>query len=467
MDNLKNLPLVLVVDDEPAVLETFVTILEEKFRILTANDGKEALEKISEEEVNLVFLDIKMPDMDGLDVLRRIKEYDEKIPVIMATATDTARKVVEAMKLGAFNYITKPFDVEEIMAVAQKAMEQERLIKEVASLRYQREEIKVENIIGKSKKIKEIFDVIGKVIKNDSTVLICGESGTGKELIARAIHFNSLRRQKSFIPINCASIPENLLESELFGHEKGAFTGAAGQKLGMFELADNGTLFLDEISGLRLDVQANLLRALEEREIRRVGGVKIIKIDVRIISATNVDLKQAVKDGKFRYDLYYRLNVIPIYLPPLRERKEDIPVLVEHFLEKYSKVFRKKNDGLSPEALECLMDYDWPGNIRELKNVIERLVALKDESMIKPVDLPFDIFIKGNLTRNFNADGGLKEASRDFEKQYIEAVLKRSGGNQVKAAKILGIHRNALFNKMKSLGLKSRLPQNESMAIRE
>ena len=456
MDSKKNLPVVLVVDDEPAVLEAFESILEERFKVLTARGGKEALGIIAKEPIDLVFLDIAMPDMDGMQVLRKIKEYDENLCVIMATATDSARKAVEAMQLGAFNYIAKPFDVEEVMTLALKAVEQEKLLREVVYFRRQREEIGFDNIIGKSKKIREIFGIIEKIIKNDATVLICGESGTGKELIARAIHFNSPRKQKPFIPINCASIPESLLESELFGHEKGAFTEATSQRLGMFELANEGTLFLDEISGLKLDVQGNLLRALEEKEIRRLGGAKIIKVDVRIISATNVDLKQAVQEGRFREDLYYRLNVVPIYLASLRERKEDIPLLLEHFLQKYNQFFRKKIEGLTPPALEYLMQYDWPGNIRELKNVIERLVALNDDGVIAPKDLPFDIFIKSSLTREFLSEGGLKEASRDFEKQYIEAVLERVGGSQVKAAKILGVHRNTLFNKMKELGLENR-----------
>jgi DNA-binding NtrC family response regulator len=455
MNNPKNLPIALVVDDEPAVLETFETILEGRFEVLTARSGKDALDKIAKESINLVFLDIAMPDMDGMQVLRKIKEYDENLPVIMATATDSARKAVEAMQLGASNYITKPFDVDEVITVAEKALEQDKLFREVVYFRSQREETKFENIVGKSKKIREIYGIIEKVIKNDSTVLVSGESGTGKELIARAIHFNSTRRQKPFIPINCAGIPEALLESELFGHEKGAFTDAINQKLGMFELANEGTLFLDEISGLRLGVQANLLRALEEKEIRRLGGTKIIKVDVRIISATNVDLKQAVEAGKFRNDLYYRLNVVLIHLPPLRERREDIPLLVAYFLQRYNQLFRKKIESFTKEALEYLVNYAWPGNVRELKNVIERLVALRDEGVITSKDLPFDIFIKSGLVRAFHAEGGLKEASKDFEKQYIEAVLEKVRGNQVQAAKILGIHRNALFNKMKSLGLKN------------
>jgi len=456
MNNTKNLPVVLVVDDEPAALETFEAILDGQFEVLTARSGKEALDKIVKEPINLIFLDIKMPDMDGMQVLRKIKEYDGSLSVIMATAVDSTHTAVEAMHLGASDYITKPFDVEEVIAVAQKAIAQERLAKEVIYLRSQREEIGFENIVGKSKKMKEIYEIIEKVVENDATVFISGESGTGKELVARAIHFNGSRKQKPFIPINCASIPENLLESELFGHERGAFTDATNQKLGMFELAHEGTLFLDEISGLKLDVQGNLLRALEEKEIRRLGGTKIIRVDVRIISATNIDLKQAVKERKFREDLYYRLNVVPIYLPPLRERKEDIPLLVEYFLQKYNQVFRKKIEGLTKKALEYLINYDWPGNVRELKNVIERLVALRDDGIIMPKDLPFDIFIKSSLARGLPAEGRLKEASRDFQKQYIEAVLERVNGNQVKTAKILGIHRNALFNKMKSLGLKKQ-----------
>lgn len=441
-------------DDEPAVLAAFESILDGQFRVLTARSGKEALDIISKELINLVFLDIKMPDMDGMQVLRKLKEYDKDLSVVMATATDSARKAVEAMQSGACNYIIKPFEVAEVIAVARKAIEEDNLLKEVIYLRSQREEISFENIVGKSKKIKEIYKIIKKVIASDPTVFICGESGTGKELIARAIHFNSARKQKPFIPVNCAGIPENLLESELFGHEKGAFTDATNQKLGMFELANEGTLFLDEISGLRLDVQGNLLRALEEREIKRLGGTKIIRVDVRIVSATNVDLKQAIQEGKFREDLYYRLNVVPVHLPPLRERREDIPLLVNYFLQRYNVAFRKKIEGITNPALEYLMNYNWPGNIRELKNVIERAVALKDDGIITPGDLPLDIFIKGSIRKGFPAEGRLKEANKDFEKQYIEAVLERANGNKIKAAQILGIHRNTLFNKIKNSGLK-------------
>ncbi|MDD4939453.1 MAG: sigma-54 dependent transcriptional regulator [Candidatus Omnitrophica bacterium] len=454
MKKEKNLPVVLVVDDEPAVLESLTAILEEEFTVSTARSGKEALEKIAAEQVRLVFLDIALPDMDGMQVLRKIKEYDKNLSVIMATATDSARRAVEAMQSGACNYITKPFDMEEVITVARKALEQDRLIREVIYLRWQREEAGFDNIIGRSPKIREVFEIIEKVSQTNATVLIFGESGTGKELIARAIHFRGPRKQKPFIPINCAAIPENLLESELFGHEKGAFTDATSQKLGMFELADEGTLFLDEISGLRLDVQANLLRALEEKEIRRLGGNKLIKVDVRIISATNTDLKSAANSEKFREDLYYRLNVVPVNLPALRERREDIPLLVEYFLKRYNQAFRKDIVGLTKEAMDCLLEYDWPGNVRELKNIIERLAALKDGKLITAKDLPFDLFIKGSIEKKLGGGGALKQASKDFEKQYIEGVLERVSGNQTKAARLLGIHRNALFNKMKSMGLK-------------
>lgn len=455
----KNLPIVLVVDDEPRVLEGFEAILDGQFKVLTARSGKEALERIAKESINLVFLDIKMPDMDGMEVLRSIKEYDENLSVIMATATDKAKAAVEAMQLGASGYITKPFDADEVIAVAHRAIEREKLLKEVVYFRSQRERsgIRFENIIGESNQMKEIYRMIEKLIKNDATILISGESGTGKELIARAIHFNGLRQNKPFIAINCASIPENLLESELFGYEKGAFTDATNQKLGMIELANEGILFLDEISDLRLDMQAKLLRALEEKEIKRVGGTRVIRLDVRIISATNIDLKKAIQEGKFRQDLYYRLNIVPIYIAPLRERREDIPLLAEHFLKVYNQAFRKKIQGFTKEALECLVDYDWPGNIRELKNIIERLAALRDKhtGLITQNELPFDIFIKSSLIKSFQDKGKLREACNGFQKQYIETVLERVGGNQQKAAKILGIHRNALFNKMKILGLKT------------
>ena len=448
-----NLPVTLVVDDEIGVLEALKAILSANFRVLTAVNAKGALDKLHKETVNLVFLDIKMPDMDGIQLLQKIKEYTEDVSVIMVTAINDLKTVVKTIRLGACNYITKPFDAEEIMAVAQKAVEREKLRKETACSRFQQEKAGIGNIVGKSRKMKDVYKMIEKVSGNDATILIAGESGTGKDLVAHAVHFNSLRKNKSFIALNCAGIPENLLESELFGYEKGAFTDAVQQKIGIVELADEGTLFLDEISDLRLDMQAKLLRVLEEKEIKRVGGVKTIKVDVRIISATNINLGQAVQEGKFRQDLYYRLNIIPIHLPALRERKEDIPLLAEYFLKKYNQVFKKKIRGFSDEVLEYLIKYSWPGNVRELKNIIERLAVLKDDNIISPKDLLFDTFMKSS-SKGFSIDGTLKQACYDFERQYISTVLEEVGGNQSEASKILGIHRNALFNKMKKLGLK-------------
>ncbi len=454
MNKLSDRPAILIVDDDPSVTGTFTVILEDSYRVYTAATGEEALAIIAVREVDTVFLDISMPDIDGIEILRRIKSCDEGICVVMATATDSARKAVEAMKLGAFNYLTKPFDTEEILIVAEKACRQRRLCREIDRLRNNRQEVKFEHIIGTSPAMRRLYGLIEKVLDNDSTILLTGESGTGKELIARAIHFNSRRAVKPFIPLNCASIPETLLESELFGYEKGAFTGAFTRKLGMFELAHQGTLFLDEISSLRLDAQANLLRVLEEKEVKRVGGTRFFHVDVRIISATNVALKQLIEEGKFREDLYYRLNVVPLEIPPLRQRREDIPLLASHFLNIFNTSFRKNIRRIAPETMEYLIDYEWPGNVRELKNIIERIAALREGPVVLPQDLPFDIFIKHNLKQTPAGFENLKDACRDFERQYIEAVLAKSSGNQTKAAQALGIHRNALFHKMKTLGLK-------------
>jgi DNA-binding NtrC family response regulator len=451
MKKEKHLPVVLVIDDEPVICEILKTMLEGKFKVFALQNGKEAVELIAKERVNLAFLDITMPNVDGLTLLRKIKEQNKDLPVIMATAMDNAKAVVEAMKQGACDYITKPFDVEEVISAACAAL---RESSRLTYFRSKRESIQFDSIVGKSKKIRGVYDVIEKVLDNDAIIFIYGESGTGKELIARAIHFNGARKHKPFIAVNCASIPENLLESELFGHEKGAFTDAVTQKLGMFELANGGTIFLDEISDLKLDMQAKLLRALEEREIRRLGGENVIKVDVRIISATNVNLKKAVEEGKFREDLYYRLNVVPVNIPPLRERKEDIKLLIDHFLKTYNKIFRKNISGLTGQVLARLTEYSWPGNIRELKNIIERIVALKGEGVIAIEDLPFDIFMENNLDGSSQKEGLLKEACNNFQKKYIEAVLVKAGGNQTEAARILGIHRNALLNKIKMLGLK-------------
>jgi DNA-binding NtrC family response regulator len=457
MAELKILPNILVVDDEVNVIESFKQLLEGDYKVLTATNGEEALEKVEKENLDVVLLDIKMPGMDGIEVLRRIGELKENVDVIMVTAVNTMKTAIEAMKLGAYDYITKPFDVDEVIVSIDKALEKRRLTRELFYLRLEvAKPVNFDNIIGTSEKMREVYEIVSEMTKNDSTVLISGESGTGKELIARAIHFNGLTKDRPFIAVDCASIPENLLESELFGHEKGAFTDATSQKLGRFELANQGTLFLDEIGNLRPDMQGKILRVLQEREIQRVGGVKTIKIDVRIISATNIDLKKAIKEGRFREDLYYRLNVVPIEIPPLRERKEDIPLLVRYFLGIFNREFGKRIKEISLEAMKFLMNYRWPGNVRELRNVIERLVALTKEEVISPERLPLDILLtvkagKGNI-------GGkgilLKEAREQFERQFIFGVLEKANWNQTEAAKILGIHRNTLIMKIQNLGIK-------------
>jgi len=453
----KILPNILVVDDEISVIESFKQLLEGEYRVLSATNGQEALEKVEKENLDIILLDIRMPGMDGMEVLRRIGEMDgSEVDVIMVTAVNTMKTAIEAMKLGAYDYITKPFDVDEVLVSINKALEKRRLKRELCYLRSEvAKPVKFDNIIGTSEKMRQIYEIVSEMSKNDATVLISGESGTGKELIARAIHFNGLRKDNPFIAVDCASIPENLLESELFGHEKGAFTDATSQKVGRFELANQGTLFLDEIGNLRLDMQGKILRALQEREIQRVGGVKTIKIDVRIISATNVDLKRAIKDGKFREDLYYRLNVVPIELPPLRERKEDIPVLVGYFLAIFNREFGKSIKDITPEAMEFLLNYRWPGNVRELRNVIERLVALTKEDVISHKRLPLDILISVDTGKANIANGVLlKEAREQFEKQFILRILERVNWNQTEAAKLLGVHRNTLTLKMQNLRIK-------------
>ncbi len=457
MAELKILPNILVVDDEINVIESFKRLLEDDYKVLTATSGEEALEKIEKENLDIVLLDIRMPEMDGIEVLRRIREMSENVDVIVVTAVSTMRTAIEAMKLGAYDYITKPFEVDEVIISINKALEKRCLAREVSYLRSEvARPVKFDNIIGTSEKMRQVYEIVSEMTKNDATVLIHGESGTGKELFARAIHFNGLRKDKPFIAVDCASIPENLLESELFGHEKGAFTDATSQKLGRFELANQGTLFLDEIGNLKPDMQGKILRVLQEREIQRVGGVKTIKIDVRIISATNVVLKKAIKEEKFREDLYYRLNVVPIELPSLRERKEDIPLLARYFLKIFSREFGKKIKDITPEAMEFLMNYGWPGNVRELRNVIERLVALTKEDVISRKRLPLDILLTVKTEENNIGEEGmlLKGAREQFEKQFILGVLEKVNWNQTETAEILGIHRNTLMLKMQNLGIK-------------
>src|SRR5947207_3835011 len=364
-------PVILVVDDEPGLRESFRLILDEAYEVIDVPDGPSALDVLRSSQVDLVLLDIRLPGMDGIEVLERIKALDEAVEVILVTAVKTVRTAVAAMKLGAFDYVTKPFEEDELLSLLRRPLERRSLEREVVYLRSELERHHdFDEIVGQHPEMQKLYRLVTNVARTPTTVLITGESGTGKELIARAIHRQSQRRDKPVVAVNPAAIAETLIESELFGHEKGAFTGAFQRKLGKFELAHGGTLFLDEIASLKPDVQAKLLRVLQEREIERVGGTRSIAIDVRIISATNVDLKRLVAERNFREDLFYRLNVVPITVPPLRDRAGDIPLLVDHFIRRYNHEFNKRIEGLSPDALEALSGYPWPGNVRELQNII-------------------------------------------------------------------------------------------------
>jgi two-component system response regulator AtoC len=443
-------PVVLVVDDDPGLRESFRLILEDEFDVLEVPDGGQALEIIRSCQVDLVLLDIRLPGMDGIEVLERIKAVDEQVEVILVTAVKTLRTAVAAMKLGAFDYLTKPFDEDEVLSLIRRALEKRALEREVVFLRSElarRQDF--DEIVGQHPGMQKLYQLIAQVARTASTVLITGESGTGKELIARAIHRQGPRRDKPFVPVNPAAVSETLMESELFGHEKGAFTGAYQRKLGKFELAHGGTLFLDEIATLKPELQVKLLRVLQEREIERVGGTRSIKVDVRIIAASNADLKKAVRNETFREDLYYRLNVVPITVPPLRERREDIPLLVNHFIRKFTHEFKKQISGVSPDALAALQEYPWPGNVRELQNIIERSVALVEGALIQLKDLPLDLMLPDHGARARAAETlPLKQACEQFERQIVLRVLERARWNQSEAARLLGLHRNTLKVKL-------------------
>jgi DNA-binding NtrC family response regulator len=450
-------PTVLVVDDEAGARESLEVILEDDYQVMSVGSGQEALEILRKNPVNLVLLDVNMPDMNGLTVLRKIKEQDEEIDVVMVSAINQARKAVDAIKLGAYDYISKPYEPEEILSTVDRVISKQRLYKELDFLRREVEEARgFDQIVSQDKRMQEIFQLIKKVALTSTNILITGESGTGKELIARSIHRQGNRKNGPFVAINCAAIPSELMESEMFGHEKGAFTGAHTRTIGKFEYANGGTLFLDEVSVLRSDLQAKLLRVLQEREIERIGSNKPIKVDIQVISATNTNLEDAVLYGKFRQDLYFRLNVVPISIPPLRERREDIPILIKHFLNKFNTAFNKKIPGLREKAIDALTKYHWPGNIRELENLIERIVVLfPSNEWIDLKDIPLEILMdSGQSLMDFKPERmGLIRIRETIEKRIILNVLEATKWNQTEAAKILKVNRNTLIQKARQLGI--------------
>jgi len=435
---------VLVVDDEKSMRDLLsITLEKEGYDVLTAAGGEPAIEMLHRDPVDAVITDLRMPKVDGLQVLRAAKEISPDTAVIVITAVASTETAVEAMKLGAYDYITKPFKLDEANLIVRNALERKRLKDENLYLRRQlATQHRFENIIGKSGRITEVFDTIRKIADSPSTAMITGESGTGKELVARAIHFNSLRRDKPFVSVNCGAIPEGLMESELFGHLRGSFTGAVSNKVGLFTAAESGTLFLDEITEIPPLLQVKLLRAIQTREIRRVGDTKDLKTDVRLIAASNRDLEGAVQEGILREDLFYRLNVIPIQLPPLRDRREDIPLLVAHFLQKFAKELGKDVRGVTPEAMAVLERHHWPGNIRELENVLERAIVLGAGDMLAVDALPESVRrerpVKGLESVDIPEEGLDLEATLDsIEGRYLQRALDRTGGVQTKAAELL------------------------------
>jgi two-component system response regulator HydG len=448
-------PRILVVDDEESHRIMLRAVLkDEGYEVAEAADGSEAVRAVEQEPFDLILLDVRMKTMDGIEALNEIRKISPLIPVLIMTAYASVKTAVEALKAGAFDYLTKPLDIEELKILIEKALELYHLREENLTLKERLgDRFDFSKIIGKSGKMRELFDTLSLVAPTDATILILGESGTGKELVANAIHHNSFRKSQPFIKVSCSALPETLLESELFGHEKGSFTGAIARREGRFQLAHRGSIFLDEVGEMSPTTQMKLLRVLQEKEFDPLGSVQTLKVDVRVIAATNKDLDQEVKKGRFREDLFYRLNVIPIHLPPLRERKEDIPDLANHFLSQYREKNKKEIKEFSPKALDLLIRYEWPGNIRELENCIERAVIVARGELIAPVDLPPSIQNlpagKGDSEILFPAGISLQEA----EKALILKTLEDAGGNRSRAAEILGINRRTLQMKLKEYGM--------------
>jgi DNA-binding NtrC family response regulator len=446
---------VLIVDDDEGMRDTLNAILKRDYRVLRAATGEAALAILNREDVDLMMLDVRLPGIGGFDVLRIVRENYSLIEVIMISAITEIETAVQAMKFGAYHYATKDFDYETIRSLVHNASERQDLNRQVLTLSAQvADQGDREFVVGPSKLTREIVDLVGKVAKLSATVLILGESGTGKELLARLIHREGSNADAPFIAVNLAAIPRELVESTLFGHERGSFTGALKQQLGKFELASSGTLFLDEIGDLPLELQAKLLRAIQEGEIERVGGAKPIKTDFRLIAATNVDLEKAVKEGRFREDLFYRINVIPIKLPPLRDRIEDLPELARFFLSRYKARFRKGTQGISDSTLKILSSYWWPGNIRELENLIERLVAVSDKEWITDEDLPFEFHFAQLDSVPSRGESLFQEATNTFERNFLLRALEKSGWNVTATARYLGIPLSTLKFKMDRLEIR-------------
>jgi DNA-binding NtrC family response regulator len=447
---------ILLVDDEKSVRSTLTLFLQkEGYTVHEAINGAEGIEKAKAHFYDLVITDLKMKPLNGIEVLREVKTINPLTEVVVMTAFGTVESGVEAMRLGAYDYIQKPFDREEFLIIVAKALERKQLVKEVEQLQSElKEKYKFENIIGNSNEMMQVLSMVSKVAPTDSTVLISGESGTGKELIARAIHLNSKRKNMAFVTINCGALPENLQESELFGHVRGAFTGAIRDKRGLFQDASGGTLFLDEVGETTLAAQVKILRFLQNGEIRRVGDNEPMFVDVRLLAATNKNLEKAIGDGTFREDLYYRLNVIPIHLPPLRQRRDDVPLLVNHFLERFVARTKKKIASISPEAMKLLVGYHWPGNVRELENVIERAVILTNKNIIMPKDLPPGVLNQQKKAEE--VDDGNEPTLETLEKNYILKILDKYTWNQKKASEVLGISTTTLWRKLKSYGIEPK-----------
>jgi len=448
---------ILILDDEAAQRDILTGYLKKKgYKIFSASSGREGIETIKKNPVDIILSDFKMPDLNGIEVLEQVKKINPEISFVIVTAYGTVENAVKAMRLGAFDYISKPVDLDELDIMIERIIEHKNLKSENQLLKTQlQEKYKISSIVSQSPKMEEVINVAARVADSKATVLITGENGTGKEVLAKSIHFKSSRKEKPFVAVNVPALTETLLESELFGHEKGAFTGADKMRKGRFEIAHNGTLFLDEVGDIPQSIQVKLLRVLQEHQFERVGGTEKIEVDVRIIAATNKNLEQKIKDGTFREDLYYRLNVVSIKIPPLRERKEDILPMIENFIDKYSKENNKEKLEVSKEAIDVLMKYDYPGNVRELENIIERAVVLTRGKVIALNDLPINIKgFKDEKFINTSEEGTLTEQVEALEKQLIYDALQQSEGNQTKAGKLLGLTERNLRYKLKKYGIK-------------